>query len=157
LQGEFRVSDEYRARARDWRAQGEEPKPKHPKLEHYSVRRRANLYKLSMVSAADRGNDLLLEEQDFTRAMEWLGEAELVMPKIFDAGMTTVEAQAIDEIEAWVRECGKPVAHHQVAHFAQRRLPIHSVLKVIEMMELTRRLHAVVDSKGQKVYYAPEG
>jgi hypothetical protein len=153
LQGEFGVSDEYRRLAREWRAQGEEPKPRHPKLEHYAVRRRANLYKLSMVSAVDRGNVLLLEGQDFTKALEWLLEAELVMPKIFEAGMTTVEAQAIDEVVAWVTEQGKPVPAYKVLRFAQKRLPTHSIDKVMVMMETTRRLHVLTtDGKGNKMY-----
>lgn len=138
LSGEFAVSEAYRRLVSEWRGQGEKPKPSHPKLLHYNTRRRAHLYKLSMVSAVDRGNELLLTEQDFRQALLWLTEAELTMPAIFEEGTTTVDARAMDEIEDFIRRGGK-VPQHRVVHFAATRVPAHAVLKVLDIMIFSGR------------------
>lgn len=140
LQGEFEVSDEYRSSVSDWRAQGEAPKPTHPKLLHYNTRRRAHLYKLSMVACVDRGSRLRLEREDFNTGLSWLSEAEMTMPFIFEEGTTSIDARAMDEILDFVRRQGRPVPHHRLVHETAKRVPTHAVLKVLEIMWLSGRL-----------------
>ena len=140
LQGEFTTTQGYRQRVADWRAGSENPKPTHPKLAHYNTRRRAHLYKLSMVSAVDRGNELVLDAEDYQTALGWLTEAELNMPQIFEAGSATVDARAIDEIVDFIRRQGKPVPHHRLVRETAQRVPSHAVLKVMEIMWLSGRL-----------------
>src|SRR5437868_5404337 len=79
LVGAFGITEEYRTAVNNWRALGEPPVPTHPKLLHYCTRRRMHLYKLSMVSAIDRSDVLLLTVDDFNRAMTWLTDAENTM------------------------------------------------------------------------------
>jgi len=146
LQGEFEVSQEFQAAVAAWRAQGETPKPSHPKLVHYNTRRRAHLYKLSMVSAINRGNDLTLRQEDFRSALGWLSEAELAMPHIFEEGATSLDARAMDEILDFVRRQGKPIPHHRLVHETAKRVPTHAVLKVIEVMWLSGRLKKSEDN-----------
>ncbi len=136
LSGEFKVTEDYRRAVNDWRALGEPPIINHPKLLHYKTRRRVHLYKLSMVSAADRGDVLLLTKEDFNRAMGWLVEAEVYMPDIFTAGSTGTDARAIDEIAHYIRSVdkGDGVPEHQIINFARARVPMHSILRVIEIM-----------------------
>lgn len=136
LSGEFKVTTEYRNAVNDWRALGEPPVVNHPKLLHYKTRRRVHLYKLSMVSAADRGDVLLLTKDDFNRAMGWLVEAEAYMPDIFTAGSTGTDARAIDEIAHYisVADKGDGVPEHQIINFARTRVPLQSILRVIEIM-----------------------
>ena len=136
LSGEFKVTQDYRNAVNDWRALGEPPIINHPKLLHYKTRRRVHLYKLSMVSAADRGDVLLLTKDDFNRAMGWLVEAEAYMPDIFTAGSSGTDARAIDEIAHYIRNAdrGDGVPEHQIVNFARTRVPMHSILRVIEIM-----------------------
>jgi len=98
LVGQFQVTPEYRDAVNEWRNSGEQPIPTHPKLLHYATRRRVHLYKLSMVSAVDHSDMLLLTKSDFARAMGWLLEAEHTMPDIFKAGAGNADARAMDEI-----------------------------------------------------------
>lgn len=133
LQGEFKVSKEFQGLVNEWRQQGEAPKPSHPKLLHYNTRRRTHLYKLSMVSAIDRGNDLTLMAADFQRASTWLGEAELNMPAIFEEGTSSIDARAMDEIADFIRQRGK-VHKQRALHFITTRVPAHAVLKVFDLM-----------------------
>ena len=135
LSGEFKVTSEYRNAVNDWRALGEPPIINHPKLLHYKTRRRVHLYKLSMVSAADRGDVLLLTKDDFNRALGWMVEAESFMPDIFTAGSTGTDSRAIDEIAHFIRNCGPDGApEHKIINFARTRVPMHSILRIIEIM-----------------------
>ena len=139
LQGEFEVTAGYRDLVTAWRAKGEESKPTHPKLLHYNTRRRAHLYKLSMVSAIDRGNQLRLLDEDFNTALGWLMEAEINMPAIFES-QSSVDSRAMDEIVDYIRRQGKPVPHYRLVHETAKRVPTHAVLKVLEIMWLSGRL-----------------
>lgn len=142
--GEFKVTEDYRNLVNLWRGAGELPAPSHPKLLHYNTRRRAHLYKLSMVSAVDRSNTLLLTREDFNTAMNWLVQAEAFMPEIFKAGAIGADASAMEEIYHFVltMDKGKGVSEHSITNFAQRRLPIHSVTRVYEVMERSGMIRA---------------
>lgn len=144
LMGKFEVTQEYKDAVGDWRQLGEPPIPSHPKLIHYASRRRVHLYKLSMVSAVDRSDVLLLTKADFNRAMGWLLEAEAAMPDIFKAGAGNADAQAMDEIFHYVRTLSGPkllpVPEFKIVKFARERIPMHSVLRVIEIMEKSGQL-----------------
>lgn len=154
LNGEFKVTSDYRDAVNLWRAADESvpgiPAPSHPKLLHYRTRRRVHLYKLSMVSCADRSDVLLLEKSDFNRAMGWLLEAEATMPDIFTAGSTGTDARAIDEIAHYIQvaDKGDGVQEHQIINFARARVPMHSILRVIEIMTASGQ----ITSRGQDKY-----
>ena len=97
-----------------------------------------------MVSAADRGDVLLLTEEDFFRAMAWLLEAEGTMPDIFSAGSTGTDARAIDEIhhQICVMDKGDGVPEHMIINFARTRVPLHTILRVIEIMVASGKIIA---------------
>lgn len=157
LSGEFKVTQEYRAAVNDWRALGEPPVINHPKLLHYKTRRRVHLYKLSMVAAADRGDVLLLTKEDFNRAMGWMLEAEQFMPDIFTSGSTGTDARAIDEIYHHIKiaDKGDGVPEHQIVNFARSRVPMHSILRVIEIMTASGQITSRgVDKHGQRWFRA---
>lgn len=138
LVGEFQTTEEYRKAISDWRALGEPPTPNHPKLLHYASRRKVHLYKLSMVASVDRSDLLTLSKDDFNRAMGWLLEAELAMPEIFRAGSVGADAKVMEEIEYFIRAAdisGTGVSEHKVVKFASEKIPAHTVLRVLEIME----------------------
>jgi len=145
LEGAFKVSQEFRDAVYKWRKQGEHPKPRHPRLEHYNTRRRAHLYKLAMVSSVDRDNSLDILGVDFTRAIGWLEDAELRMENIFDAGATSPDARAMDEIIEYVRKEGK-LSKGRVLWFASRRLPQYAVYRCVEILIHAGKLN--MDEKG---------
>jgi hypothetical protein len=137
LMGKFEVTAEYRDCVNLWRTQGEPPLPTHPKLIHYATRRRVHLYKLSMVSAIDRSDTLLLTRDDFNRALNWLAQAEYAMPEIFKAGAGNADAKAMEEIFHYVlTQCvgGRMCPERKIVSFAKERVPIHSVMRVIDIM-----------------------
>lgn len=136
LTGEFEVTSNYREAIANWRALGEVPIPSHPKLLHYVTRRRAHLYKLSMISAIDRSNTLILTKDDFNRAMSWLLEAESAMPEIFKAGAGNADAQALEEIKHFImiNDKGRGVPEFKIVGYARKLIPLHSILRVIDVL-----------------------
>ena len=158
LVGQFEITEEYRNAITGWRKLGEVPVPSHPKLIHYATRRRVHLYKLSMVSAIDRSDTLLLTKDDFNRAMGWLLEAEVTMPDIFKAGAGNADARAMDEIYHFVLTMGAkgPVPERKIIAFAKEHIPLHSIERVIGIMERADMIRAVSMDKrtGLKLYKA---
>lgn len=161
--GEFKVTEDYRNLVNLWRAQDEAPQPNHPKLIHYNTRRRAHLYKLSMIACLDRSSVLMLTREDFNRAINWLHEAEEFMPDIFKAGATSVDAQAQDEIYHYLLTLDiqkKGVPEYKLFNFARERVPAHSVERVLQIMVRSNMIEAVaIDKKtGMRLFRAvPKG
>jgi hypothetical protein len=142
LTGKFEVSAGYITAVRTWRGAGQPPVPTHPKLLHYNSRRRAQLYKLSMVSSADRGSHLAIEEEDFDRALKWLLDAEGLMPEVFRNGGIGADGKTMEELQHLVLAFGKPVPERTLVRWATERMPTHAVLRVIEIMERSGMIKA---------------
>jgi hypothetical protein len=155
LHGGFHVTEEYRECINNWRALGEPPIPDHPKLTHYVTRRRVHLYKLSMVASVDRGNSLALTRDDFNTALNWLAEAESLMPDIFAAGSGNIDGAAMDEIHHFVlaSDRGNGVSEQKIIHFARERVPIHSILRIVEIMQASGQLHCLGVDRNSKIKF----
>jgi len=145
LVGQFTVTEDYRDAVNTWRKLGEPPVVSHPKLIHYGTRRRVHLYKLSMVSAIERSDLLVLTKDDFNRAMNWMTEAERYMPDIFKAGAGNADAKAMDEIYHYVLtlQSRGPVPERKIINFAKDYVPLHSIERVIHIMEMGGMIKAV--------------
>lgn len=157
LVGEFSYDEDYKNAINNWRALGQRPAPVHPKLTHYNSRRLTHLLKLSMVASVDRGNTLKLTTADFNRAMGWLRQAEDFMPDIFRAGAIGADSRALDEIHHHViaSDRGKGVSETAIINFARGLIPIHSVGRVIQVLENSGLIRAVAMDKLGVKYYKP--
>lgn len=146
MYGEFELSEEWRNLVNKWRLKDDEnPKPSHPKLIHYNARRAAHVYKLSMVSAASRSDDLILLGDDFRIALGWLHQIEKHMPEIFTAGTVGADARIMDQIQHFIEDQGKPVTEHRILRYASNLLPAHTLIKVLHVMQVSNRLRKVSD------------
>lgn len=156
LVGEFGWTEEFARAMHNWKTLGQPPVPQHPKLEHYNSRRFGHLLKLSMIASVDCSSDLMLKVGDFNRAMGWLLEVEQAMPEIFTAGSTSIDSKAMDEILHFIRISGeKGMNEHRIVNFARERVPAHSVIRVIELMERSGLIKVLgVDQKTQLKWYA---
>jgi len=155
LIGGFEVTEAYRECVNNWRALGEPDTPTHPKLLHYNTRRRTHLYKLSMISAIDRSNSLILTRDDFNRALGWMLEAETTMPEIFKAGATNADGQAMEEMLYFIKinDRGHGVSEQKLTRFASDRIPIHSVFRAIDLMERSGQIYVLGTDKITKLRY----
>jgi len=136
LYGQFTVTQQYRDAINYWQSRGFPPTPDHPKLIYYIARRKVHIYKLSMIASINKSSGLVLTEDDFLQALSWLVEAETHMPDIFKAGAVNADSAAMDEIQHFVRinDLGTGVPEQRVVHFAQRMIPITSILRVVDIM-----------------------
>lgn len=161
LRGGFEATEGYQAAVRAWRNAGEVPKPSHPRLEHYNARRKAHLYKLSMVASADRGDGMILTAEDWNIAMQWLEEAEMYMPGIFKHGASTTDSRAMDEIADHIRTFNenKGMSESRVFRFATERVPAHMVNNMIDIMVRSGRIQVLARDKktGQRTFIAVQG
>lgn len=158
LIGQFDITAGFRDAVNNWRALGEPPTPNHPRLLHYVTRRKAQLYKLAMVASVDRDNSLIITAADFNTALGWLIEAEDTMPSIFQAGAANADAQAMDEILHYCRinDTGHGVSEQRITHFARDRIPLHSIMRVIEIMERSGMIELRgTDRRTKMRYFGP--
>lgn len=160
LNGQFDRTDEYKNAVNEWRQSKSNRGPKHPKLEHYCTRRVAHLIKLSMVASLATSDDLILKLGDFQTAMKWMLEAELAMPKMFDASTVSPDSRAMDEVYHFVQSFGaKGVSSYQVINMIRRKIAYGSqALVMLNVMEQSGMLIiAGVDKKtGVKHYKAKD-
>ena len=160
LHGQFGWTEEWARAMHNWKlanfvVEGHPP-PNHPRLKHYNSRRFAHAIKLSMISSVDRGNSLVLEKEDFNRALGWLLEAEVAMPKIFEGGKSSGDSKAMDEISHFIHAMGS-ASEAQIVNFARKRVQYATnIPKIIQVMEQGGMIvHCSNDSMGLKIFSAP--
>lgn len=159
MYGEFTVTNEYKEAINEWMKAGGPPVPDHPKLLSYRARRAAHLLKLSMIASAAGDSDRILTIDHFAEALDWLVEVESIMPDVFKSMKTGGDGRAIEECwhfcyEKWMRH-KEPVPQHLVIAFLQERVPVHSIDKIIDVMERTQLLKKQFMKNGQ-IGYEPK-
>ena len=77
--------------------------------------------------------------------MSWITEAEAFMPDIFKAGATNTDGMAIEEIlhHIMVADRGRGVSEQKITQFASARVPFHSILRIIEIMERSGQIDCI--------------
>jgi hypothetical protein len=155
LIGEFTYTPDFAKAMHNWKVLKQEPVPDHPKLVHYNTRRWAHLLKLTMIASVDRSNDLVLEVQDFNKAMGWLLEAEAQMHLIFQVGSVAPDSRIMDEVVHFVRSRGVPVNEYLVINFMRERTSAMTIKPMLETMVASRMLKtAHVDRNGLRQFTA---
>lgn len=157
LFGKFTWTYGFRDVMSKWKATGFVPRPDHPKLAHYCTRRWAHLLKLCMVSCVDRGVNLVLDVIDFNRAMNWLVEAEVNMPSIFQLGATAPDSRTMDEIVYFIRQHKGGVPEHVVVNFARTKANAFTIKGILDLMQQARQIICKsIDKNGMRIFTAPD-
>lgn len=155
LMGEFSYTPDFAKAMHNWKILKLVPVPEHPKLTHYNTRRWAHLLKLTMISSIDRSNDLILEVQDFNRAMTWLIEAESYMHLIFQVGSIAPDSRIMDEVIHFIKQHPGAVSEHRVVNFMRERTSSMTIRPMLDTMIASRLIIAVgVDNKGMRKFTA---
>lgn len=139
LHGEMDWTDAAAAKIVAWHDGGMLPVPAHSKLKHYLPRRILNVIKLSMISAVSRGNELLIDEDDVQRAIDWLIETESLMPEIFKDMSGASDTQLIQDMhyfiwEIWSKD-QKPIHKGRIEQFLAARTPAYNVQHIMKLCE----------------------
>lgn len=144
----------------EWYLNGQEPRPDHPKLQHYLTRRPGHLLKLAQVACVSESDTLEIAVRHVQQAMDWLVDAETAIPEIFKAMTSGGDGKVMDE--AWhmlfrfsATYAGKGAPHSMLIEFLSRRVPSHSVERIIDLMDKSGMIRAVAE-KGGMQYFAKE-
>lgn len=121
-----------------WHQSGGQPLPDHPRLLNYNTRRTAHLLKLCMIACVSDSTGLEITMDHYLQALDWLIEAETLMPEIFKSLAVNNDMKAMDECWhfAWthyVRD-RKPILEHRVSAFLAARVPVHNVDRMMAVM-----------------------
>lgn len=136
--------------------------PVHPRLQHYNSRRTAHLAKLCVIAAVSRSTfDYRVILDDYRVALDWLVEAEGLMPDVFKAMQVGGDGLSIDELwhfmfDLWMKET-KPIGEHRLVQFLIPRIPAHSILRVIETMVKSDMIELIGHDQKGRGLYKPKG
>lgn len=141
LYGELQWETEAQEELKKWHLAGGPPTPTHSKLEHYCRRRTLHAIKLAIVSSISRTSSVgMIEKIDVTRAIEWLVEAEQLMPDIFRSMIGQSDADIIDElyghmVSLYGMNKQKPINERSIFFFLLRRVPSEKIPRILEAAE----------------------
>lgn len=140
-----------------WHMQGGPPAPDHPRLANYATRRTTHLLKLCMVACCAAGDTLTVTVEHLNTALDWLLEAELLMPDIFKAMVVNADMKAMDEcwhfaMQIYMRENQRPVAEARLIAFLMERVPSQNVLRMLQVMAQANLLKEELVADAGKCY-----
>lgn len=152
LAGTMKWTPEAHKQLEDWYMSGDPnmggaPVPSHTKLQHYNRSRGYFAFKLTIIAACSRSNDMIIEARDVDRALGWMLEAERYMPDIFRAMLGKSDKDVLDEMHMYVM--GKfnikreAVAGEDIRRFLLERVPhekVDSLLAAAEKANLISRV-----------------
>jgi hypothetical protein len=145
IYGEIKWSDEAGAALAAWYDAEMPPKPEHIRLQHYSARRLLHICKLSMIFALDRNSELIVELEDYQRALDLLLETEQAMPEVFKAMGSSDDRRVLDDLVLYVmREQARtnvPVPESRVVNFLAAQIPTHRIKTFMEVSLATGQLY----------------
>ena len=86
IKGEMQWEQDAKTRLQRWEDNDgvETPRPIHPHLQYYNATRLPLLIKLSMIASMSESTNMSIHLSHVERAIEWLLEAEAVMPQVFE-------------------------------------------------------------------------
>lgn len=151
LEGKYVWAKEAADAFRAWLFAEQPPRPIHPRLANYNVRRPQNLLKLAMIMAAAESDELCVELSHYQLALDALLEVERFMPDIFKS-VTGADGKTMQE--AWhyaysiYLRTKDAVPEHAMTQFLSERAPIHSVGRMLEMLVSNKYLKREVRSNG---------
>lgn len=156
LAGEVKFSPEAADAINAWHMSGGQPLPDHPRLVNYNTRRTAHLVKLCMVASLAATDSLVIELSHYQTALDWLIDAESMMPDIFKALIVNGDMKAMDECwhfayTIWMRE-NQPIAEHRLVAFLQEKVPVQNVMRMLQVMISAKILEEELIANVGKAY-----
>lgn len=153
--GEMEVAPSIKQEYKRWKETDQQmPRPTHPRLLYYNVRREHQLVKLSLISAASRGS-MVLEAQDYIRARAWLEGTEANLDDIFLEMALTDDLALMKDLNRhlWVTGRGQPIGESTAWRFLTGKVPAERIgsfleaaaqAKYIEFQHISTGTHRLV-------------
>lgn len=154
--GEVKFSPEAAEAINAWHMSGGLPTPDHPRLVNYNTRRTSHLIKLCLVASLAASDSRIITLEHYQTALDWLIDAESMMPDIFKALVVNGDMKAMDECwhyaySIWIKE-NQPVAEHRLVAFLQERVPVQNVMRMIQVMVSAKILEEELIANVGKAY-----
>lgn len=124
-----------------WHLAGGSPRPKHSKLTHYNRSRSVFVAKLATISAISRTERQVIEHIDVSRAIEWLCEAEKMMPDIFREMIGKNDGTILEELHMFLTQMWVTKGRNEgltsdcIYEFLAERVPSEKVKGLFELAE----------------------
>lgn len=153
LYGHMRWESDAMETIDSWYMGGELPVPTHPKLEFYNRTRGVFLLKLSLIAAVSRNNEMVIRKEDILRALDWLLEAEKVMPDIFRSMVGKSDKDVIGELHTYMSarfaaQRSKAIEGEFIRRFLLERVPhekVESLIQAAEKANIIARVGGTTD------------
>jgi predicted DNA-binding ribbon-helix-helix protein len=153
LQGEFKVTTSFVESWVDWYTSSEASLSlEDNRLSGYVVRRPTHILKLSMILNASRGNEMLLEDRDFTRAVEILKRTEVKMPLTFGGVGKAKLSDILHNVMVEIAMQKKCTFQHLIGRFYRdvSHIELKNILSTLETMKF---FFWVYEDNQQKLQY----
>jgi len=151
--GAMTMTPEAKAALEAWHKAGGPPIPEHPRLMHYIPRRTTHLLKLCMIASISESDSRIITLAHLNRARDWLLEMEIYLGDIFRAMVIGGDMQAMQE--TWFYFAGeyaktlKPIGEGRIVEFLSARVPAHSVVRILEVMERSGMFRSELYANGK--------
>ena len=114
-----------------------------------------------MVACVARTNDMRITLDDYQTALGWLLEAETFIPDLFHSHGVAGDTAAIDDawdfiFRTYNKEGKKPILEHRVVNFLRTKVPSHSIMKILEIMQRAGIVKVEVTVTGNVYHPAPK-
>jgi len=119
------------------------------RFDGYAMRRRVHILKLCMILSASRSSEMVIEVEDFDRAVSILSKTEKNMPKTFSGVGKSPSADVTDRVMAHIATAGETTFAEIVAMFYRDadEWMLEKIVRTIERMKFCKTVYT-----GDKVY-----
>lgn len=134
------------------------PVPPHAKLVEYNARRFLHMAKLSLISAMSNER-MVIEEEDARNGIDWLIEAEALMPEIFKEMAVHSDGEVAREMHmhayALYTQAKKPIPYSSLASFLMTKVATRDIKRIIENANEAGMFKRVAGTEGVNALYIP--
>jgi len=160
MRGEMMWEEEPQALLHTFRLNQKEGAPLHNRLEHYITRRWMHLGKLCMIAALS-DERMVVTEEDFTTAFQWLLDAESVMPEIFKDMVHHEDGQIYEDMrhtffQLHMRMGGEGIPSSMIWEFLSKRVSAYNVPRMIEVALHAGYFQRLAGTDGEDAIYIPQ-
>lgn len=132
LQGTFKTTPAFEKAVNDFHL-NQPDKLKHSRFEDYNTRRSLHLHKLAMICAISESSKMVLDIPQFNRARDYLYEAEVDAPEVFN-GIVTSEGFQHSVEQVLSTNKTDIISHQQLERSLRRTHKPHEVGQIIRSM-----------------------
>jgi hypothetical protein len=119
-----------------------------PRFAGYCDRRATHIKKLAMIFASSRSDSLIIDTEDFSRALEAMVKAEVMMPKAFSGLGGSDYAAIIDKIINYMKAQKGDILLHEMMSKYYRDMDMQTWNIVKAQLQALKYIKVVIDPMG---------